>query len=339
MNKADEQYLRLLNEILDNGIWKETRSGKVKSIFGGMMRFNLKDGLPLLTTKRVYHRAIIHELLWFLSGSTNIKYLVDNNINIWTDDAYRWYKQLISEHGGYECNKDEFLDYVKSEREIMMPNKDYVYGDLGSIYGESWRNFGEKGIDQISDVIHKLKHNPDDRRIMCVAYNPDVLDEVALPPCHVMFNFYTKELSIQERFDWVSDNLNVNVPFSTHEEFDNYENGIVPKRELSCSFTMRSNDFMLGNPFNIAQYAILTEMIAHVCNMTVGDLIYFGNDIHIYEQHIDGALEQSKRNGSDTLPRLRFNRVISDIDDFRFEDFEIIDYNPDAPIKMQLSVG
>lgn len=330
MNNVDNQYLSVLEDIILNGTWKDTRSGKVKTLFCKTMRFDLKEGLPLLTTKRVFYKGIIHELLWFLRGDTNIKYLVENNVNIWNDDAYRFYKTKYNNNLSF----GDFIDKVKNGERIDK----YTYGDLGPIYGKQWRNFGVSGVDQINSIIEKLKHSPDDRRMMCVAFNPDVVDDVALPPCHISFQFFTKKLSLYERCEWVRLKHNKIISINDHKEFERlgYD---VPERELSCSFTMRSNDFCCGNPFNIAQYAILTEMIAHVCNMSVGELVYFGNDVHVYENHIDLAKIQLKRSGCDTLPRLLFNRNINSIDDFVFTDFNITNYNPDEAIKYPLSVG
>ena len=347
MNNVDKQYLDLLKDILENGVEKDTRAGKVKSVFGRMMRFNLKEGLPLLTTKKVYTKGIIHELLWFLKGNTNIKYLIENNVNIWTDDAYRYYCELINKNNQItkemfpedkssqqvtllkKVSKEEFIQNVLEEKEIKIItdklfffpteegntserfvnyNTNYKFGDLGPVYGRQWRSFGISGFDQIKNIIETLKNNPDDRRMLCVAFNPDVLGEVALPPCHVMFQFYTKEL----------------------------ENG---RRELSCSFTMRSNDFCTGNPYNLGSYGLLAYMIAEVCDMEVGELIYNGGDVHVYLNHLEGALEQLSRNGSDKIPQLKFARKIDNIDDFKYEDFIIEDYEPDLPIKYQLNVG
>lgn len=340
MNRVDSQYLDILSDIIENGTHKETRSGKVRSVFCRTMRFDLNEGLPLLTTKRVYYKGIIHELLWFLSGDTNIKYLVDNNVNIWNDDAYRHYCGIadILKPTPYSLNKTDFIESIKNNDHTPSDIGSYVLGDLGPIYGQQWRSFGEYGRDQIMEIVDKLKNNPDDRRIMCAAYNPDVLDDVALPPCHTHFQLYTRELSVQERASWVLEHHNMLVTSNDHASYETL--GFhVPKRELSCSFSMRSNDFCCGNPFNIAQYAILTEMLAHVCNMSVGELVYIGNDVHVYENHVDLAMEQLKRRGSNTLPKLSFNRDVKDIDDFKFEDFIITNYNPDAAIKYPLSVG
>ena len=431
MNNVDKQYLTLLKDIIDNGVWKNTRSGRVKSVFGRTMRFNLNEGLPLLTTKKVFTKGIIYELLWFLKGDTNIKYLVDNNVHIWDDDAFRWFKTLdfkylereepyydeednkthIDVHGYYKLDycifdleddiensytivlnndiqneisvtiedlknitKEQFIDYVKKNAWIhrydihqgrkVSDKKIYQFGDLGEIYGKQWRNYGISGKDQIANIINTLKTNPDDRRMVLNAWNPDVLDNIALPACHMFATFWTRELTKEERINiWFNKhNLNEEIfnndNFETHSEnyylFKQYfhektlttdelsekiENENIPTRELSCSFTMRSNDFCCGNPYNICQYAFLTYMFCEICNMKPGELIYIGNDVHIYENHIEQAEEQISRKGSGIIPKLSFKRKINDINDFTYEDFVISDYHPDAPIKYPLNVG
>ena len=431
MNNVDKQYLNILKDIIDNGVWKNTRSGRVKSVFGRTMRFNLNEGLPLLTTKKVFTKGIIYELLWFLKGDTNIKYLVDNNVHIWDDDAFRWFKTLdfkylereepyydeednkthIDVHGYYKLDycifdleddiensytivlnddiqneisvtiedlknitKEQFVDYVKKNAWIhrydiyqgrkVSDKKIYQFGDLGEIYGKQWRNYGVSEKDQIANIINTLKTNPDDRRMVLNAWNPDVLDNIALPACHMFATFWTRELTKEERINiWFNKhNLNEEIfnndNFETHSEnyylFKQYfhektlttdeliekiENENIPTRELSCSFTMRSNDFCCGNPYNICQYAFLTYMFCEICNMIPGELIYIGNDVHIYENHIEQAEEQISRKGSDIIPKLSFKRKINDINDFTYEDFVISDYHPDAPIKYPLNVG
>ena len=426
MNNVDKQYLDILKDIIDNGVWKNTRSGNVKSVFGRTMRFNLSEGLPLLTTKKVFTKGIIYELLWFLKGDTNIKYLVDNNVHIWDDDAFRWFKTLdfkylereepyydkednkthIGVHGCYKLDycifdleddiensytivlnndiqneisvtiedlknitKEQFIDYVKKNAWIhrydihqgrkVSDKKIYQFGDLGEIYGKQWRNYGISGKDQIANIINTLKTNPDDRRMVLHAWNPDVLDNIALPACHMFATFWTRELTYQERFNILLEKNNNdeiivankigelcgddNANFDNNSLKDKFnkllEKENIPTRELSCSFTMRSNDWCCGNPYNICQYAFLTYMFCEICNMKPGELIYIGNDVHIYENHIEQAEEQISRKGSDIIPKLSFKRKINDINDFTYEDFVISNYHPDAPIKYPLNVG
>lgn len=428
MNNVDKQYLDLLQDIIDNGVWKNTRSGRVKSVFGRTMRFNLKEGLPLLTTKKVYVKGIIYELLWFLSGNTNIKYLVDNNVHIWNDDAYRWFKTLdfkylereepyededdkkmhINVYGYYKLDhcifdleediensytivlnndiqneipvtiedlknltKEQFIEYVKQNAWIhrydiyngrnVSDKKIYVFGDLGEIYGKQWRNYGVSGKDQIQNIINTLKTNPDDRRMVLSAWNPDVIDSIALPACHMFATFWTRELTIEERTDILREknnndnnllaskmyelnNLNENdeydIDFLIKNLISLLDNENIPTRELSCSFTMRSNDQILGCPYNCVSYAILTHLIAQVCNMTVGDLVYNGLDCHIYENQMEAANEQLTHDPFKyDLPTLSLNKEIINISDFKFEDIKILNYESYPSIKAPLSVG
>lgn len=447
-NNVDIQYLNLLRDIIDNGVWKNTRSGRVKSVFGRTMRFNLKEGFPLLTTKKVYTKGIVHELLWFLSGNTNIRYLVDNNVHIWDDDAFRWFKTLdfkhlereesyyddedqkmhIDVHGYYKLDyhifdldedienayaivlnddiqneitvtveflknitKEQFIEYVKQNAWIhcydiyqgrsVSDRKIYQFGDLGEIYGKQWRDYGVSGKDQIQNIIDTLKTNPDDRRMVLSAWNPDVIDDIALPACHMFATFWTRELTYKERFNillekkdknnlavidklskildivksttlyhildvYKTDNGNddeylKSVIISLKNNFDKlFKEENVPSRELSCSFTMRSNDCFLGASFNIASYALLTHLIAQCCNMTVGELVYNGLDIHIYENHITAVNEQLSRYPFKyNLPTLSLNEKITDINDFKFEDIKILNYESYPVIKAPLNVG
>lgn len=331
MNNLDVQYLNLMQDIIENGNKKNTRAGEVLSVFGRMLRFNLKDGLPVLTTKKMYTSGCIKELLWFLQGSTNIKYLVDNNVHIWDDDAYRYYKELVNRYNTYYkddinydyikydiMTKDEFLEAVHEGKTIddhyplvdkHFEDVDYVCGDLGPVYGKQWRNFGVSGMDQIKNVINTLKTNPDDRRMLVIAYNPDVVEEVALPPCHILFQFYTREL----------------------------ENG---KRELSCCWTQRSVDFPLGWAFNVLSYSVLTHMIAHCVDMEVGEIICSLGDVHIYTNQLDGCYEQLERDPFKyDLPKLWLNPAVKDIDKFTIDDIKVEGYQSYPKIQFPLSVG
>ena len=338
-NHVDEQYLNLVNDIIENGVEKDTRAGKTLSVFGRQLRFNLKEGLPILTTKKVFTKGVIHELLWFLKGDTNIKYLVDNGVHIWDDDAYRYYLTLVDKHNNAtqtepehdwfktsaleKPSKEEFMDKVRAgEKQRIIVNKkaylmsfqpnsfeyDYQFGDLGPVYGHQWRNWGN--VDQIKKLIETLKTNPDDRRLLVSAWNVDEIQDMALPPCHYSCQFYTKKL----------------------------ESG---KRELSCMWNMRSNDVCCGLPFNILSYAILTHIIAQCCDMEVGELIFNGGDVHIYKNHVDVYKnEQQNRNPHlYALPQLELNKDIEEIDKFTFNDIKIIGYKSYPPVKYQLNVG
>lgn len=386
MNSVDKQYQDLLKNILENGNVKKDRTGTgTKSIFGTHMKIDLRKGFPLLTTKKMFTKGIIHELLWFLSGDTNIKYLVDNGVNIWNDDAYRWYCELIDKHNSIidtsgiltvvdyngiehfynymeKANENVFLSRCKNGHRFKYIENDslikfYEYGDLGDVYGKQWKRFGESNTDQIQNIINTLQTNPDDRRMLCIAYNPDVLNEVALPPCHVLFQFYTRELSNTERWELYYnkfkneeiDNDNFSYPHldvygqtnqhTYNGEYDYLlEEENIPTRELSCSWYQRSVDSFLGLPFNIASYALLTHMIAHVCNMSVGDLIFNGGDTHLYLNHLEQAKELISRNVLDS-PTLYINPKIKTIDEFNFEDIKIENYVSQGALKAPLSTG
>ena len=338
MNNVDKQYLDILKDIIENGVYKETRAGAVRSLFGKTMRFNLKEGLPILTTKKVFVKGIIHELLWFLKKtegrSMNIKYLIENGVNIWTDDAYRWmkewvHKEIIAPQRAFHfyqikenkmhwwednvidgndpnsllnISKEEFMKMCLDDMVIKIPYTDgveYCFGDLGPVYGVQWRQFGEKKIDQIQRIIDTLRTNPDDRRLLCVAWNANDLGDMALPPCHYGFQVYTRKLTPFERLEWLwehSDGDYDEWKAPTHEVLDELN---VPRRELSLMFNMRSNDFCCGNPYNVTQYSMLAYMLCEICNMSLGEVIYVGGDVHVYENHIEAAKEQLSRSGHD----------------------------------------
>ncbi|MGG1594887.1 thymidylate synthase [Terribacillus saccharophilus] len=303
---ADKQYLELCRHILENGTHKDDRTGTgTLSIFGVQMRFNLAEGFPLLTTKRVPFRIIAHELLWFLRGDTDIKYLLDNDVNIWNADAYRDYRESLSDYSPALIETyEEFIHYAKFDGY-----------DLGPIYGAQWRSwcnplltpndkevFEHRVYDQIVNVIESIRTNPDSRRHIVSAWNVGELDDMALPPCHTLFQFY------------------------------------VADGKLSCQLYQRSGDVFLGVPFNIASYALLTHMIAHVTGLQVGEFVHTLGDAHIYTNHIEQVRTQLERAPKD-LPRLSFKRDVTDIDDFIYEDFEISGYDPHPPIKGEVSVG
>ena len=263
-----KQYLDLLNNVLESGNLKEDRTGTgTKSIFGYQMRFNLQEGFPLVTTKKLHLRSIIHELLWFLQGNTNIDYLHQNKVTIW----------------------DEWAD---------------ENGDLGPVYGKQWRAWETKEgkvVDQISELIEQIKTNPNSRRLLVNAWNVGEINNMALPPCHILFQFY------------------------------------VANGKLSCQLYQRSADIFLGVPFNIASYAILTHMIAQVCNLEVGDFVHTIGDAHLYTNHFDQARLQLSRSPY-PLPELKLNKDIKNIFDFKFEDIEIVNYTSHPTIKAPIAV-
>lgn len=297
-----KQYLDLLRAIRDNGTVKGDRTGTgTKSIFGYQMRFNLADGFPLLTTKKVFTKGIIHELLWFLKGDTNISYLVDNDVHIWDNDAYRFYGERCEAAGIEPLAREEFLK--RASRAEESPIEGYRYGDLGSVYGAQWRSWGApdgRTIDQIEEVIRTIQKNPNSRRMLVSAWNVADVEGMALPPCHVMFQFY------------------------------------VAEGRLSCQLYQRSADTFLGVPFNIASYALLTHIIAQICGLQAGEFIHTLGDTHLYLNHFDQVEEQLSREPR-PLPRLRLNPEVRSIADLRYEDIEILDYNPHPTIKAPMS--
>ncbi|PIT54701.1 thymidylate synthase [Snodgrassella alvi] len=263
-----QQYLDLMQHVLDHGVDKADRTGTgTRSVFGYQMRFNLADSFPVLTTKKLHLRSIIYELLWFLRGDTNIRYLHEHNVSIW----------------------DEWAD---------------ADGNLGPVYGYQWRSWPApdgRHIDQISNLLQQIKTNPDSRRLIVSAWNPALVDEMALPPCHALFQFY------------------------------------VAEGKLSCQLYQRSADIFLGVPFNIASYALLTMMIAQVCDLKAGEFIHTLGDAHLYNNHFEQAKLQLSRSPK-KLPQMHLNPEIKDLFSFQFEDFTLSDYHPDAHIKAPVAV-
>jgi len=292
-----KQYLELLQHILDNGSPKGDRTGTgTISTFGYQMRFDLAKGFPLLTTKKVHLKSIIYELLWFIKGDTNIKYLVDNNVRIWNEWPYRNFQNSLDYH---HESLAEFIEKIKND-----PLFAKKHGNLGPVYGRQWRHFeGPDGkyVDQLAQVIEDIKKNPHSRRLIINAWNPPLIPEMALPPCHMMFHFY------------------------------------VNNNKLSCLLYQRSADSFLGIPFNIASYALLTMMIAQVTNLEVGEFIHTLGDAHIYNDHLTQVKLQLSRTPR-ALPKMIINPEIKKIEDFKFEDFKLMGYNPYPPIKGKVSV-
>ena len=295
-----KQYLDLLKKIKEEGIIKSDRTGTgTRSIFGYQMRFDLSEGFPLLTTKRVFLKGVIHELLWFLKGDTNIKYLVDNGVHIWDSDAYRYYNELCVKHGVLPVDMDTFL----AAAGIESPIEGYCFGDLNHVYGYQWRSWPkpEGGvIDQIANVIDTIKRNPTSRRMIVSAWNVADVENMALPPCHTMFQFF------------------------------------VAEGRLSCQLYQRSGDTFLGVPFNIASYALLTMMVAKECGLEPGEFIHTLGDAHLYLNHVGQATEQLGREPRQ-LPKMHLNPAVESIFDYRYEDFTLEGYDPHPAIKAPLS--
>ena len=290
MNKLDKQYTDLLQDILDNGVTKSDRTGTgTISVFGRQIRHKMSDGFPLLTTKKMAWKTMVTELLWFLKGDTNIKYLVDNGCHIWDGDAFRNY--INTYKGNFELDKEEFINAIKTS-----PDFAEQWGELGPVYGRMWRAFDEDagGIDQIANLINDLKTNPDSRRLLVTAWNPTYLPHQVLPPCHYGFQVYTRELSLDERtkYKMKRDNIARTIAAYTHQILDNSN---IPTRAISLMWNQRSVDTFLGLPFNIASYGLLLMMLADEVNMVPDELIGNLGDVHLYSNHIEQAKEQIGR--------------------------------------------
>jgi len=306
------QYLELLEDILKNGIYKPVFNNpgvRIKSVFGRQMRFDLSKGFPLLTTKKVFLRGIIEELLWFIRGDSNIKYLVDRNVRIWNEWAYKPYKKAAEKGQVPALTQDEFVQKIKD----LPASSQFVkkWGDIGNVYGVQWRKWKTsdgRTIDQLAWAINELKTTPFRKSIIVSAWNPEFIYEMAapgksmaLPPCHTLYQF------------------NVN------------------KGRLSLQLYHRSADVFLGVPFNIASYSLFTMMVAQVVGLKPGEFVHTFGDVHIYSNHMKQVKEQLKRKPR-RFPTMKINPKIKNIDDFRIEDFELVDYNPYESIKADITV-
>ncbi len=300
-----KQYHTLLKHILDNGIETEDRTGVgTLSCFGYQMRFDLQDGFPLVTTKKVHIKSVIHELLWFVAGDTNIRYLVENGVGIWNDWPYqRWLedtnraKDLPKYSDAWKAEMKVFIENIKTDENFAKQ-----WGELGPVYGKQWRDFN--GYDQLTWLVNEIKNNPNSRRLIVSAWNASEIEEMAkagLPPCHTLFQFYVR-------------------------------NG-----KLSCQLYQRSADTFLGVPFNIASYALLTMMIASVCGLEPGEFVHTFGDVHLYKNHLNQALVQLSREPR-PLPKMKINPNIKRLFDFHFSDFELIEYNPWPALKGEVAV-
>ena len=293
MNNIDKVYQALLQDILDNGVEKKDRTGTgTISVFGRQIRHKMSEGYPLLTTKKMAFKTMVTELLWFLRGDTNIKYLVDNGCNIWTGDAFKNYISKTNEYkGNWPDTIDEFINKIKTDDKFAKE-----WGELGPIYGAQWRAFDEEewgGIDQIQNLINDLKTNPDSRRLMVTAWNPSYQHQMVLPPCHYGFQVYTRELTWEEQVRWVM--KNTDVEWENLYIVEEIAKDTTPKRAISLMWNQRSVDTFLGLPFNIASYGLLLEMIADEVNMVPDELIGNLGDVHLYKNHIEQAKEQITR--------------------------------------------
>ena len=356
-NTLDKQYQDLLQTILDFGVEKKDRTGTgTKSIFGYTIRHNMKNGFPLLTTKKMAFKTMVTELLWFLRGDTNIKYLVDNNCHIWDGDAFKNFISKTNEFkGDWPDTMEEFINKIKTDNGFAKK-----YGELGSIYGKQWRRWTKKKmylstdgsyeniydeadqtvIDQIANLISELKTNPDSRRLLVSAWNVGELDQCVLPPCHYGFQVYTRELSDEERIK-----LFVKLHNPKGYEDEKITNTVqeiltmnnIPKRAISLMWSQRSCDVPLGIPVNISSYSLLLMMIAKQVNMVPDQLIGNLGDCHIYLNQIDAVKEQLNREPY-PLPTVEIlNAQVDDIAHYEISDFELINYQSHPTIKMPLS--
>lgn len=365
MSYADQQYHTLLQELVDLADSTPATNNRTDTdaftLFGRQMRFDLAQGFPLLTTKKVHFSSVLTELLWFLKGDTNIKYLLEHNNHIWTD----WrYKEYLHDHAKRTTpNSPDPLSMAEFENLILNdPTIAEAYGDIGKGYGHQWRNFGmsihevsrndagvsavlQKGFDQISWVINEIKTNPKSRRLIVSGWNPHEVDKVDLPPCHTLFQFHLSPLLEQERLEllrqkaikekWQSDETD-----RTKEEWlglcDDYG---IPSNKLSCQLYQRSADVFLGVPFNIASYALLTQMIAQVCGLGLGEFIWTGGNVHLYENHLTQAKDQLVRNPTwHDCPKLTIDTEGKTIFEITEEDVHLEDYNHFPPIKAPVAV-
>jgi len=321
MNTLDKKYTALLQDILDNGVTKQDRTGTgTLSVFGRQIRHKMSEGFPLLTTKKMPFKTITTELLWFLRGDTNIKYLVDNDCHIWDGDVWKNYERRWENEGKFlsppvnKFTKEELINEIKTNPMVAKE-----FGELGPVYGKQWRSwgyepqtdergYGIKGIDQITNLIHDLKTNPDSRRLMVNAWNVGELDQMVLPPCHYGFQVYTRELSLEERAKWLEDNKGYDLLVGNldHDHIREVVENESPTRAISLMWNQRSVDTFLGLPFNIASYGLLLEIIAKAVNMVPDELIGNLGDTHLYLNHIEQAKEQIGRELSESERYIMF---------------------------------
>jgi thymidylate synthase len=300
-----KQYLDLMRHIRDTGVRKEDRTGTgTMSVFGYQMRFPLEDGFPLVTTKKVHLKSIIHELLWFIRGDTNIRYLAQNGVNIWNDWPFQSWLRETGQDKDFPMYTPEWREQMKLFVERVKVDEAFAtqYGELGPVYGHQWRNF--EGVDQLAQLVSDIQNNPDSRRLIVSAWNPKdipIMAKSGLPPCHTLFQFY------------VSDG------------------------RLSCQLYQRSADVLLGVPFNIASYALLTLMIAQVAGLKPGDFVHTFGDAHLYSNHLEQVEEQLSRE-THPLPVMAINPSVKDLFSFQFDDFELQGYDPHPPISAPVAV-
>jgi len=339
INNLDKEYQRLLQDILDNGVEKADRTGTgTISVFGRQIRHKMSEGFPLLTTKKMYWRGIVTELLWFLRGDTNIKWLVDNGCNIWNGDAMKNYEKKNGEidWGPFITKEEAFVDSI-----LNVDGFAEQWGELGPIYGKQWRSWANGGEvfdsvhyhDQIANLINDLKTNPDSRRLVVSAWNVGELDQMVLPPCHYGFQVYTTELTSDERKKLWTKTIGKSIHYASNFTDEDLDKKGVPSRKLSLMWNQRSVDTFLGLPFNIASYGLLLEIIAKEVNMIPDELIGNLGDVHLYKNHIEQAVQQIRKLPYE-LPHVIINDefwnpdadLISQIDHIEVDDFWLEEY-------------
>lgn len=365
-NNVDKQYFELVETILKNGSTKKDRTGTgTISIFDYTMRFPMKEGFPLLTSKKMFTKGIIHELIWFLRGDTNIKYLVDNDVHIWDGDAYKEYLKTCQSEIETEQSQDDSKHWLNQELsnnrpypkdvfiQLIKTNSEFAerWGDLGPIYGKQWREWSrfrrigevdevwsdyrkEDPIDQIQNLINDLKTNPDSRRLMVSAWNVGDLEHMILPPCHYSFQVWTREMSHKERISEWCESLNKHISYGENVSTEHLDSIGFPTRKLSLKWMQRSVDVGLGLGFNIASYALLLGLLAKEVNMIPEDLIFSGGDCHIYLNHIEQIKKQLK---NPTYPLPKLNLKNKSLESLEFGDIEIVGYQSAPVVKMELS--
>jgi len=358
-----KQYHDLLQNIINNGVEKESGRANMPNTIGishATIEMNLNDGFPLLTTKKMYWKGIVHELLWFLAGKTNIKYLVQNNVNIWNGDAYRWYQkhyELQNLNPTYMFTYEEFVQRVKDDNLTYISHHSYKsefkyrLGDLGKVYGYQWRN--QNGVDQVRDVLDGLKNNPYSRYHIIDGWNKADFPEMALPPCHLLYQFIVRPLSFKERRDlalkYALENNKIPLCIDAYgiKGIPSYMDVIdntgwnIPKFYLDLNMYQRSVDVGLGLSFNLASMSLLLMIFAKASNMVAGKAFWIGGDTHIYLSHMDELKEQLKREPF-PLPKLLINKELSSLDDIlnlNIDDFELINYQSHQTIKLELFTG
>lgn len=364
-SQADYTYLNILQQLLVkhdlDGINPERTGTGATNIFGAQMRFQLDMGFPILTTKSVHWHSIVGELLWFLRGDTNIKYLVENNIHIWTDWPLKKFNEYRTQLGKDTVTAAEFEKAIIEDDEFAKQ-----WGDIGKAYGHQWRNFGEvnhnfavdemvngpyrKGFDQISWVINEIKTNPTSRRLIVTGWNPHEVDKAALPPCHTLFQFFVEPLTHAERVNKVLGKMPEmideytqlhSIPFKNGDDISHFSNDMldyykVPKGRLSCQLYQRSADYFLGVPFNIASYALLTHIVAAECGLDVGEFIWTGGVVHLYSNHVEQAEEQLRREPKAPARLKEF--VPMALDSYEISDFQLENYQPHPRIPAPVAV-